>query len=137
MKYLAIVLLDRNSEAARNYEAGMPPNPKLEAAIGKHVEEMTQRGALLDMEGLLPLAHGVRVRATGGKLVVTDGPFIESKEVIGGYAILQVKSKEEAIELGEAFMSLHLDAVGPSYEGTLEVRRMFEPADLDLESASA
>ena len=129
MKYIAMVMLDRNSEAARNYEAGMPKNPKLLAAMGKHIEEMTTRGVLLETGGLLPLAKGARVRAVGGKLIVTDGPFIESKEIIGGYAILRTKSKEEAIESGKAFMQLHLDTLGPSYEGTCEVREMFDPIE--------
>jgi hypothetical protein len=131
MKYIAMVMLDRNSEAASNYEAGMPPNQKLEAAMGKHMEEMTKRGVLLDVGGLLPLAKGARVRAAGGKLTVTDGPFIESKELVGGYAILRAKSKEEAIELGKAFMKIHLDTLGASYEGTVEVRQMFDPADFE------
>ena len=131
MKYIAMILLDRNSEEARNYEAGVPTDAKFEAAMGAYVEELTKLGVLLEGVGLLPLAKGARVRAAGGKLTVTDGPYIESKEVIGGYAILRVKSKEEAIETGKAFMQLHLDALGPSYEGTLEVREMPDPADLD------
>jgi hypothetical protein len=135
MKYLAMVIMDRTSEAARNYEGGMPPDPKLEESMGKHIDEMTKRGVLLETAGLLPLAQGARVRAVGGKLTVTDGPFIESKEVIGGYAILRAKSKEEAIDLGKAFMRLHLDALGPSYEGTVEVRQMFDPADFNPEGA--
>jgi hypothetical protein len=135
MKYLAMVIMDRNSEAAKNYEGGMPPDPKLEAAMGRHIEEMMKRGILLETAGLLPLGAGARVRAAGGKLAVTDGPFIEAKEVIGGYAILRAKSKEEAIELGKDFMKLHIEALGPSYEGTVEVRQMFDPADLTPEGA--
>lgn len=135
MKYIAMVMLDRSAEAARNYEAGMPPDPKLEAAMGNYMQEMTQSGVLLEAAGLLPLAQGARVRAAGGKLTVTDGPFIESKEVVGGYAILRAKSKEEAIDLGKSFMKLHLDALGPSYEGAVEVRQMFDPADFDPRGA--
>ena len=60
---------------------------------------------------------------------MTDGPFIESKEVIGGYAIVRAKSKEEAVEMGRDFMKLHVDVLGASYEGELEVRQMFDPAD--------
>ena len=137
MKYIAMVMLDRNTEAARNYEAGMPPDPKLEAAMGRHIEELTKSGNLLEAVGLLPLAQGARVRAAGGRLTVTDGPFAESKEVVGGYAILRAKSKDEAIELGKAFMKLHLDAIGPSYEGTVEVRQMFDPADFDPQGAKS
>lgn len=129
MKYIAMVMLDRNSKAARNYEAGTPPNPKLEAAMGKHIEESMKSGSLLDVGGLLPLGKGARVRAGGGKLTVIDGPFIESKEVLGGYAILRAKSKEEAIEMGKAFLKIHLDVLGNSYEGAVEVRQIFDPAD--------
>jgi len=65
---------------------------------------------------------------------VTDGPFIESKEVIGGYAILRAKSKEEALKMGQDFMQLHVDILGASYEGELEIRQMFDPTDSDQDS---
>lgn len=129
MKYMMMVKLDGKSEAAKNYEAGIQPDANLEAAMGKLIEQMTKAGVLLDMGGLLPVSKGARVRAVGGKLVVTDGPFVESKEVIGGYAIIRAKSKAEAVEAGQDFMKLHLDILGPSYEGELEVRQLFDPAD--------
>jgi hypothetical protein len=124
MKYMMMGLVDRNSQAYKDYEAGKPPDPKLMEAIGKQAEKMAKAGILLGTGGLLPFAKGARILAAGGKLTVTDGPFIEAKEVIGGYGILQAKSKEEAIELGKAFMQIQLDVVGPSYEGTLEIREM-------------
>jgi len=124
MKYMMMGLVDRNSQAYKDYEAGKPPDPKLMEAIGKQAEKMAKAGILVGTGGLLPFAKGARILAAGGKLTVTDGPFIESKEVIGGYGILQAKSKEEAIELGKAFMQIQLDVVGPSYEGTLEIREM-------------
>jgi hypothetical protein len=129
MKYMMLVKLDGNSEAGRIYEAGMPPDRRLEAAMGKLIGEMAQSGALLDTGGLLPVAKGAQIRAVGGKLTVTDGPFIESKEVIGGYAILRAKSKEEALKMGEDFMKLHLEILGPSFKGELEIRQMFDPSD--------
>jgi len=135
MKYLAMIMLDRNSEEARNYELGVPPDPKFVEVMGKHIEEWTKSGALLETAGLLPLANGARLRAGGGKLAVIDGPFIESKEVLGGFAILRAKSKEEAIEMGKAFLKIHLDILGPSHESTLEVRQIFDPADFCLEGA--
>jgi hypothetical protein len=135
MKYMAIIMLDRNSQEAKDYEAGVPTDPKFEAAMGKYVEELTKSGVLLDAAGLLPQPKGARIRAGGGKLTVIDGPFIESKEVLGGYALLRVKSKEEAIETGKAFMKIHLDVLGPSYEGILELRQMFDPADFATEGA--
>jgi hypothetical protein len=122
-------------KADRNYEAGAPPDPKLMAAIGAHSADMAKRGILLDTGGLLPSSQGARVRVAGGKLTVTDGPFAETKEIIGGYAILQAKSKEEAVELGRAFMKLHADVLGPSYEGELEIRQMFDAHDLPCAKA--
>lgn len=120
MRYMMIVKADGN------YEAGIPPKPELMAAIGKLSEEMIKAGVLLDMGGLLPSSTGARISAKQGKLTVTDGPFSEAKELIGGYAILQVKSKEEAIERGRRFMQVHADVLGPSYDGELEIRQMPE-----------
>lgn len=135
MKYMMMVKLDGNSKAGRNYEAGMPPDRRLEAAMGKLINEMAQSGALLDTGGLLPVAKGARIRVAGGKLTVIDGPFVESKEVIGGYAILRAKSKDEALKLGEDFMKLHLEILGPSYKGELEIRQMLDPMDCGPEGA--
>jgi hypothetical protein len=105
MRYMMIIKLNGNSETGRNYETGKPPSPELLAAMGKLREEMP--GALLDTGELLPAVKGARIKAAGGRLTMTDGPFIESKEVIGGYAILQAKSKEEALKMGENYMKLH------------------------------
>ena len=124
-----MVKLNANSDAGRNYEAGLPPEPKLEAAMGKLIEKMAKSGTLVDTGGLLPVAKGAKIRASGGKLAVTDGPFIEAKEVIGGYAILRAKSKEEALKMGTDFMQLHIDILGPTYEGELEIRQMFDLED--------
>jgi hypothetical protein len=129
MKYMMMVIVERNSQDGKDYEAGMPPDPKLMQALGKQSSEMAKAGILLGTGGLLPFSKGARVRAGGGKLTVTDGPFIESKEVIGGYGILQAKSKEEAIELGKGFMKMHMDVLGPSYEGILEIREMSDSMD--------
>ena len=134
MKYMMMVKLDGKSEAGRKYDVGMPPPAELEAAMGKLIGEMAKAGVLVDTGGLLPMSKGARIRAAGGKLTVTDGPFIESKEVIGGYAILRAKSKEEALKMGEDFMKLHVDILGASYEGELEIRQMFDPADFDQDS---
>lgn len=122
MRFMMIVKADKD------YEAGAPPKPELMAAIGKLSEEMVKAGVLLDMGGLLPSSKGARINVAQGKLTVTDGPFSEAKELIGGYAILQVKSREEAIERGRRFMQLHADVLGPSYDGELEIRQMPEMA---------
>jgi hypothetical protein len=71
------------------------------------------------------------VKAAGGKLTVTDGPFAETKELIGGFAVLEASSREDAIRLGKEFMQLHVDVLGPAYEGTLEVRQMFDSNGTD------
>ncbi|HTI98804.1 MAG TPA: YciI family protein [Dongiaceae bacterium] len=92
MKYMMLVKLNRKSPDGRNYEAGMPPDAKLGAAMEKLMEELTASGAMVETGGLLPLANGAQITAGGGRLTVTDGPFIESKEVVGGYAILRAKS---------------------------------------------
>ena len=125
MRFMMIVKADPS------YEAGGPPNPALLAAVGRLSEEMTKAGVLLQSGGLLPSSKGARVRASGGKMTVTDGPFAETKELIGGFAILEAASKEEAIQLGKKFMQLHIDALGQAYDGTLEVRPMFDSASAD------
>ncbi len=108
----------------KNYEAGVPPNPELMAAIGQHAQEMIKRGKLLESAGLLPSSAGARVKVAGGRVTVVDGPFTEAKELIGGYAIMQAESRAEAIEMGKQFMKLHADILGPSYEGELEIRQL-------------
>ena len=118
MRFMMIVKADKN------YEAGAAPPPELMAAVGKLSEEMIKAGVLLDTGGLLPTSKGALINVKKGKLTVTDGPFSEAKEVIGGYAILQCKSKEEAIERARRFMQLHADVLGPAYEGELEIRQM-------------
>jgi hypothetical protein len=97
-----------------------PREPSAEMA--KFIEEQTRAGVLLQGEGCLSTAKGARVRRSGEKLTVTDGPFTEAKEVIGGFALLQVRSKEEAIEMAKRFLNVAGD-------GECELRQVFEPAD--------
>lgn len=110
----------------KDFEAGVPPSPELMSAMVKLTEDMTRAGVLLESGGLLPSSQGALVRVAGGKLTVVDGPFSESKEVIGGYAIVRAGSKPEAIELGRAFMKLHVDVLGASYQGEVEIRQMMD-----------
>ena len=116
-------------KATRNSEAGMPPSPELMAAIGKFTEEGIRAGVVLDTGGLLPSAMGARLRIAGGQVTVTDGPFPETKELIGGFAVLRLPSKEEAVEVGRRFMEVHAEILGPSYEGEMEIRPMFDGPD--------
>jgi hypothetical protein len=112
-------------KSTKNSEAGLPPDPRLMQAIGKLAADQTQRGAIIASGGLSPSSQGVRIRVGGGKLTVIDGPFTESKELIGGYAIFELASKEEALAAGKQFMQVHLDVMGSSYEGELEIRPIF------------
>ena len=107
-------------------DADAPPSQALMDAIGKLSQEMVQKGVMLDMGGLLPTATGARIRLSGGKLTVTDGPFTEAKEVVGGYAIVKANSKAEAVEMGRRFMQLHADILGSGYQMELEIRQMFD-----------
>ncbi len=120
MKFMMLV------KATKDYEAGLPPNPELMAAIGKLGEEATKRGAMITAGGLLPSSQATRIRVSGGKTAVIDGPFAETKELVGGYAVFELNSKEEAIQQGKRFMQVHADILGPSYEGELEIRPMFD-----------
>src|SRR5262245_49844073 len=119
MKYLTFI---RHSESYRE----SPPPPALMEAMGKFVEKSFKDGTLVDTGGLLPSKDGVRVRLANGELTVTDGPFSESKEVIGGWAILKTESKAEAIRIATEFMELHRK-YWPGFEGESEVRPMFDP----------
>ena len=107
-------------------DAGVPPSPALMDAIDKLAREMVQKGVMIDMGGLLPTATGARIRLSGGKLTVTDGPFTEAKEVVGGYAIVKADSKAEAVEMGRRFMQLHADILGSDVQLELEIRQMFD-----------
>jgi hypothetical protein len=98
-----------------------PPSPELVAAMGKLIDRETKAGRLLDQGGLLPPAAGAQVRITNGRLSVTDGPFAEAKEVIGGYAIFELPGKEEALASAKEFMQLHMDLM-PAWEGVCELR---------------
>ena len=98
-----------------------PPTPKLIEAMHKLADREIKAGRLLDMGGLMPAATGAEVRIKNGLLSVVDGPFVEAKEVIGGYAIFELPGKEEALASAKEFMQLHKDLF-PSWEGTCELR---------------
>jgi hypothetical protein len=121
MKFMMIV------KANKDHEAGIPPSPELMAAIDKMAKEHINDGIMLANGGLLPSSTGARVNVKGGRLKVTDGPFTEAKELVGGFAIFKLDSRAEAIELGKRFMQVHADILGFSYEGELEIREMYDP----------
>ena len=121
-------------KAGKNLEAGVPPSEGLMAEIGRYTSEMTKAGVAIETGGLYPSSKGARVQVSEGKLSVVDGPFTEAKELIGGYAIIEAKSKQAAIQLGKRFMKIHVDVLGTSYTGQCEIRQMFDPSDFDSES---
>jgi hypothetical protein len=97
------------------------PTPKLLEEMHKLAAREIKAGRMLDNGGLMPIAMGAQVRILDGRLSVLDGPFTETKEVIGGYAVFELKSKEEAVASAVEFMQLHKDHL-PGWEGTCEVR---------------
>lgn len=100
-------------------ETGVPPTLEEMANMGKLIEEGMKEGYLLAVEGCLPSGLGARVRLSNGKMSVTDGPFVESKEVVGGFALLQANSKQEAVELVRRFLRVAGD-------GVCELRQVYE-----------
>ena len=108
-------------------ETGTPPSPEHQEAMGQLITEMSKAGVLIRTDGLLPSGRGSRVRITAdGKITVTDGPFTESKEIVGGYAIIDVKSKDEAIEWTKKFLRV-------AGSGQSEVREMYEQPAFDTD----
>jgi hypothetical protein len=95
-------------------------------AMHKLAEREIKAGRMIDSGGLMPLAMGAQVRITDGKLSIVDGPFVEAKEVIGGYAIFELPGKEEALAAATEFMQLHKDLM-PGWEGTCELRAFAGP----------
>lgn len=115
MRYLSIF---------KTAETNTPPSPEYVARMVKLVEESKKSGALLATEGCLPSALGARVRLSAGQVTVTDGPFVESKELIAGFAILQANSKEEAIELARQFLAV-------AGEGECEIRQVYTSGECE------
>ena len=122
MRYMFIV------KGPESLAASGPPPPALMEAIEKLAEEGMKSGKMVSFGGLKPTSTGARIRSANGKLTTTDGPFTEAKEVIGGFTILNVASREEALEEGRQFMELHR-LHWPKWEGEIEVREMYEEND--------
>ena len=118
MKYLSFI---RTSESQHK---GAPPAALMEA-MGKFIEKSSKSGVLVETGGLLPTKEGVRIRVAGGKMSITDGPFAETKEVIGGWAILQ-GTREQVMAVAKEFMELHTK-YWPEFEGESEIRPIFDP----------
>jgi hypothetical protein len=122
MRYMIIV------SGSENLAVSGPPPVALIEEIERLSEEGTKKGTLVSFGGLHPTASGTRMRITNGKLITTDGPFTESKEVIGGFSIINVASKQEALAEARKFMELHR-VHWPTWQGQIEIRLMYEQED--------
>lgn len=118
MRFLMIVKANKDSEA------GVLPGPELLSAMGRFNEEMAKAGVLVDAMGLQSSAKGARVKFAGDRRIVTDGPFVETKELIAGFWIIKVKSRQEAIEWAKRSPNPH-----PGQESEIEIRQVFEAED--------
>lgn len=119
MRFMIIV------KATKDSEAGVMPEEKLLAEMAKYHEELAKAGVLLDGSGLQASSKGWRIKYSGGKRTVIDGPFTESKELIAGYTLIQVKSREEAMEWARRFPN----PAGDGKEAEIEVCQLFELED--------
>jgi hypothetical protein len=120
MRFMVVV------KASKDSEAGVMPDEKLLAEMGKYNEELAKAGVMLDGAGLHPSSKGARVRFSGKKRTVIDGPFTETKELIAGYWLIQAKSLEEAIEWVKRSPNPHPE------ETEVEIRQVFEPSDFEM-----
>jgi hypothetical protein len=120
MRFMMLVKADKNSEA------GILPDEKMLAEMGKYNEQLIKAGILLAGDGLQASSKGARVRFLGGKPTVTDGPFVETKELVAGYWMIQVKSKQEAVEWAKRV---------PFDDGEIEIRQVFELEDFGASDA--
>ena len=121
MRFMMIVKANKDSEA------GCLPSEEILAKMTKYNEELVEAGVLLDLSGLQPTSKGARVKFSGAKRTVTDGPFAETKELLAGFWLIQVKSKEEAIEWAKRV---------PFEEGEIEVRQLYELEDFGPSKAA-
>ena len=119
MKFMMLVTGDKD------YEAGKPPNPELMTAVAELAEKQAKAGRMVDSGGLLPSSHGARVRVSGGKLTVKDGPFAEAKEVVAGWFMVDVESQERAYEVA-AWVSSAPGKDGKPIHEWLQVRQVME-----------
>lgn len=110
-------------KASKDSEAGVMPNEDLLAAMADYHEQLAKAGVLLDANGLQPTSKGWRIKYSAGTRTIVDGPFAETKELVAGYTIIQVKSREEALEWARRFPNPHNE------DGEIEIRPMFELED--------
>lgn len=120
MQFLMLIRIANDT----NYEGGEPVPAALEAAMGELMGEWTKAGVMVSAAGLRPTSHGARVRLSGGDVHISDGPFAEAKEVIGGFFILEAKDKAQAVELTRRFVEVHRKVLGNDFSLECEVREL-------------
>jgi hypothetical protein len=120
MQFLMLIKIANNAD----YEAGKPVPPELEAAMGKLMGEWTQAGAMVSAAGLRPTSQGARLRLNAGKVDIIDGPFAETKEVVGGFFILEAKDKSTVVKMTQRFVELHREILGPDFQLECELRQL-------------
>ena len=118
MRFMALLKFDESLP-------GGPPPPALFQAMGEYAAEGARNGTLVDQGGLLPSAAGAIVSLVDGTIKAVDGPFTEAKELVGGYAVIEVRSKAEAVELAKRLMQIHKDH-WPGWQGSCELRQLGE-----------
>jgi hypothetical protein len=120
MQFLMLIKIANNAD----YEAGKPVPAELEAAMGELMGEWTKAGAFVSAAGLKPTSHGARVRINSGSVKVSDGPFAEAKEVVGGFFILEAQDKATAVEMTRRFAEVHRKVLGKDFQLECEVRQL-------------
>ncbi|MEI9950271.1 MAG: YciI family protein [Pseudomonadota bacterium] len=120
MQFLMLIKISNDTD----YEAGKPPPAELEAAMGELMGEWSKTGAMVSAAGLKPTSQGARVRLKAGGVSISDGPFAESKEVIGGFFLLEAKDKAAAVEMTRRFVELHGKILPKDFLLECEVRQL-------------
>jgi hypothetical protein len=120
MQFLMLIRIANDTD----YEAGKGPGAELEAAMGELIGEWQQSGAMVSAAGLRPTSQAAKVRLAPGKVLVTDGPFAEAKEVVGGFFLLEAPDKAAAVEMTRRFVELHRRVLGDNFVLECEVRQV-------------
>jgi hypothetical protein len=120
MQFLMLIKIANNAD----YEAGKSVGPELEAAMGSLIAEWSASGAFVSAAGLKPTSQGARLRIASGKVQLSDGPFAEAKEVVGGFFLLEAKDKAAAVEMTRRFVEVHRQVLGDDFVLECEVRQV-------------
>ena len=119
MQFLMLIKIANNTD----YEAGKPVPTELETAMGKLIGEWSKAGAFVSAAGLKPTSKGARLRLNKGKVDVIDGPFAETKEVVGGFFILEAKNKSAVVKMTKRFVEVHREILGKDFQLECEIRQ--------------